>query len=383
MLHTVLPPICEARHRALALAAVPSRPRTGSAASLISATFRDSRRRRAAEGPMPTSSGISSGSSKGPSRIISRFFRRASRKMQEGVFSPLRLATRLRRQRSSNNHSRSISSAEEQSANAGAAPAPSFLRTVLPAALTQLSVLLTGGWPHYRLFMLTRGAIHSLIEGRDLTRVISTVQLRQCSPPAALRGWSCEPDDAGGTTCTFDARAFEQSISPQEQHSLRSDSEGAGGSSFAWRWLFPLDADVLVLSVSVLLLNMLIGSWLLREVGHAYGRPAVYTSVARRIGRFMASFQPTEVLLLGVEDLVHCVLQIGCAAYAGRVILARFGLLAHEVSPLDFGSGAGLALHLGIGLLTWGTWEAVCEAGQAVQDDFARWRWSTQALRLR
>ena len=44
------------------------------------------------------------------------------------------------------------------------------------------------------------------------------------------------------------------------------------------------------------------------------------------------------------EDLVHSVLQLGCAAYAGRVGLARAGLLAHDTYPLDFGSGAGLAL---------------------------------------
>jgi hypothetical protein len=81
------------------------------------------------------------------------------------------------------------------------------------------------------------------------------------------------------------------------------------------------------------------------------------------------------------EDLVHSVLQLGCAAYAGRVGLSRAGLLAHDTYPLDFGSGAGLALHVSIGLLTWGVWSGACEAMQAVQHDFAKWRWSADGVR--
>jgi len=128
----------------------------------------------------------------------------------------------------------------------------------------------------------------------------------------------------------------------------------------------------------VLLLNVAGAVYLLG----AANRPML-ARLERATRRFVAALQPTELVdSPAVEDLVHGVLQLGCAAYAGRVGLARAGLLAHEDYPLDFGSGAGLALHVTIGLLTWGAWSGVCDAVQAVQDDFARWRWSADGVRL-
>ena len=196
-----------------------------------------------------------------------------------------------------------------------------------------------GGWPHYQPLLLMQGAINYLFGGVDLTRAISTVQLRQCSPPADIRGWSCEPDGGGITTCsTFDARAFGamegmHSSSPYERRRFGGYAEGGSRrfNSFTWRMLFPLDADVLVLATTMLFLNLLLGSWLLKDIARAYGRRGELTAITQRIRRFFASFQPTEVLLMGGDDLAQCVLQIGCAAYTGRVILTRVGVLAHEV----------------------------------------------------
>lgn len=117
-------------------------------------------------------------------------------------------------------------------------------------------------------------------------------------------------------------------------------------------------------------------SWVLQAWGHRY-----FVIVARRIRRFFAAFEPIEVEIFGMEDLVHLMIHLGCAAYGGRVLLSRLGVLSQELYPLDFGSGSGVALHAAIGLLTWASWNAVCEIVQILQDDFANWRWSTLAFR--
>ena len=74
-------------------------------------------------------------------------------------------------------------------------------------------------------------------------------------------------------------------------------------------------------------------------------------------------------------------MQLGCAAYCGRVTVERFGWLDPHASALDFASGSGLALHVGLAMLTWGAWSAGCAAATAVQDHYAEWRWSPQAVR--
>ena len=103
--------------------------------------------------------------------------------------------------------------------------------------------------------------------------------------------------------------------------------------------------------------------------------------VVRKIRDFLATFEPLDLYTFVFEDIVHGLLQLGCSAYAGRVLLSRAGLLPQEEYPLDFGSGAGLALHVATGLFTWGAWSGMCEAAQALQDDFAKWRWSPEGVR--
>ena len=152
--------------------------------------------------------------------------------------------------------------------------------------------------------------------------------------------------------------------------------EGMPDGNFEWRWLLPIDGDVLVLSALMLGLNLMGLAYVLG----AYQRPLLLRA-EQGLRRFLAALEPADIEAPMLEDLVHYVLQLGCAAYAGRVGLARAGLLAHDTYPLDFGSGAGLALHVSIGLLTWGLWSGACEAMQAVQHDFAKWRWSADGVR--
>ena len=152
--------------------------------------------------------------------------------------------------------------------------------------------------------------------------------------------------------------------------------EGMPDGTFEWRSLLPIDGDVLVLSVLMLGLNLMGLAYVLG----AYQRPLLLRA-EHGLRRFVAALEPADIEAPMFEDLVHSFLQLGCAAYAGRVGLARAGLLAHDTYPLDFGSGAGLALHVSIGLLTSGVWSGACEAMQAVQHDFAKWRWSADGVR--
>ena len=527
MLHAVLPPICEVRYRALALAGVPSRGRARAAAAsaaVAQASGRTNREHASGSGwdsasaqqtnavgsqqhskrrellgrrrplrsssvatPSTLDSAKASATSPPPNRGLGAVLRSATlgslNAVRVSAAAPLRVLGRLRTaamRPEGAGASRRLGGTAEPTPLVGMLPSLSALTTSLSALLTR------------------EEDVRAAVEGA-LARTMRSWKLRQCTPSAALVGGTC--DELSIEPCT----TFEPHGDPADGGGVRGGGGGGGaggaaGNRFVWRWLFPLDADTLILSCAMLVLNLLFASWVLCHVtrsshtGRTSGRPVsgggissrgpspkawpaaspsplatplphvtcgprstrrrrsaygrhlrwVHASATRRIGRFLSSFRPSEELITSAEDLVHYLLQIGCSAYTGRVVLARAGLLPHDSHPVDFGSGSGLAcapdrcstrrdplctwctwlsssgggweaaharlssdallapcppkvrladcsmdgsgplcrLNLSIGLLTLALWGGVSEAVLALQDDYARWRWSAQALRL-
>jgi len=206
--------------------------------------------------------------------------------------------------------------------------------------------------------------------------------------PWPLQSFGHEPSTAAGAAAlasfatnqshpAWAARAMDSRFYASAYASTRAYYGAPDDAPFAWRLLLPLDSDVFVLSTAMLLLNLLVASHVLS----AYF-PERLEPLKRALRRFVVFLEPTELDTPAFEDCVHYLLQLGCAAYAGRVTLARTGFLAQDEYPLDFGSGSGLALHVAVGLLTWGAWSGISEALQAAQDDFAKWRWSVDGVRL-
>jgi hypothetical protein len=160
-------------------------------------------------------------------------------------------------------------------------------------------------------------------------------------------------------------------------HSAPADATLPPMSGFAWRSLFPLEADSTLLAGSILAINFLLISWSLSERNHR-----LYMRARLALARFVSGLRPDDVLIQiwCVEDLCAGLLQLGCAAYCGRITAERAGWIEPHVHPLDFASGDGLALHTCLGLLTLGVWSAVCAAAGAMEDHFAEWRWSAGAI---
>ena len=205
---------------------------------------------------------------------------------------------------------------------------------------------------------------------------LGVAQLRRCAPPPNVR--ETEPTGAysGGGAGSWIAAASASATSSREDLTFGDGGDGGGGGAFGLRSLLPIDSDVIVLSICTLLLNLLFLSSVLSKFA---GRP-VHLAAQRHLHRFVHAFDLLEVGIAGVDDFLHYALQLTCAAYAGRVSLAHLGLLAHHEHPLDFGSGGGLALHVALGFFTWSAWCGIIEATVAIQEDYAKWRWSTQAI---
>ena len=67
----------------------------------------------------------------------------------------------------------------------------------------------------------------------------------------------------------------------------------------------------------------------------------------RGVRSALLTLRPTELPLDGAEDLAHALLQLGCAAYCGRVVVERGGLLRPHQVPLDFERGSAGEFSLG------------------------------------
>ena len=143
-----------------------------------------------------------------------------------------------------------------------------------------------------------------------------------------------------------------------------------------WRWLLaPADVDVLLLSGCVLLLNLALVGWVLED-----RRSPLRYKWGRALSKLAASLKPTNVPIYGLEDLGHALVQLGCAAYAGRVAFEWSGLMAPQTHPFDLGTCDGIALHVTFGFLVWGFLSGVGHATSALHDAFAAWRWSPHAV---
>ena len=157
----------------------------------------------------------------------------------------------------------------------------------------------------------------SYIEG--LARLMASSKLRRCSPDLSepplgealvgARGPArCER--AHGDSCAFDFTAAGEAFTAAASEKLPFE-RAVDDAEFAWRWLFPLDSDICVLSLSMLVANLFAISYVLGVLD----RPRL-NSARRMLRRFVASFEPTELDSPALEDIVHYLLQLGCAAYA-------------------------------------------------------------------
>ena len=193
----------------------------------------------------------------------------------------------------------------------------------------------------------------------------ATAQMRRCQASAAATlGATVATADGLGTSAAATAAAAVAGASPP--------SHWLGG--ITWRWLLPLDGDVLLVSACVLVWNGCLAHWLLSTPRHR----ALRIRLVRRLRRFGDALEPFAHLLpldTTAEDGLHALLQLGCAAYCGRVVAERAGWLAPHASALDLGACHGLGLHAALGLLAWGAWSAVSTACTALQDHFVEWRW--------
>ena len=88
----------------------------------------------------------------------------------------------------------------------------------------------------------------------------------------------------------------------------------------------------------------------------------------------------SQVVVHGVDDAAHLLLQLGCSAYCARVVAEQLHLLEPHKQPLDFASGEGLALHAALGVAAWSVWSVGVAAGGALLDHYAEWRWSASAV---
>ena len=130
----------------------------------------------------------------------------------------------------------------------------------------------------------------------------------------------------------------------------------------------------------MLLLNLAFLTWLAEATPEAR-QWQLRATLGHELHRLLSALKPTEPPVVCFEDLAHALLQLACAAYCGRVLAERAGALEPQAHPLDFASGSGVALHAALGVLVWGVWSAVCEAGGAMLDHYAEWRWTTWAVR--
>lgn len=234
-----------------------------------------------------------------------------------------------------------------------------------------------------------------------LTHFPHAAQLRRCHAPNTADATAAAAAAAigigGGAGACSNGLGFGRRFQPPAAGAILSDSRngGASPSSYAsghggggggydsppglleitWRWLFPLDGDVLLLSLCVLVWNACMIHHLLSTPRH---RPLL-VHLARRLRKFCAAIDPISFLLptdATAEDIVHGLLQLGCAAYCGRLCAEMAGWLEPHSHALDFGSASGLTLHATLGLLTWGVWSAASAACEGLVDGFAAWRWA-------
>jgi hypothetical protein len=128
---------------------------------------------------------------------------------------------------------------------------------------------------------------------------------------------------------------------------------------------------------TMLLINLSLLSYFLSQ-----RRRQLRATTLAALRRFLTALHPIDVPLTGVDDFAHALLQLGCAAYCGRVIAERAEWLPAHSHPLDFASAGGLALHTSLGVLAWAWFSALGAAATAVQDAYAAWRWTSAAVAL-
>ena len=165
--------------------------------------------------------------------------------------------------------------------------------------------------------------------------------------PGAAGAADDEPPAPPSATRSASALASTADFSRRSMNGLQSflSSSDARAPADRWRSVASLDADVTLLALCVLWLNLAAISTL---VGMQSRRARL--ELTRTYRRMLYSLQPLELPIVAMEDVAHTLVQLGCAAYCGRVLAERCELIAPHAHPLDFASADGIALHTALGL---------------------------------
>ena len=207
---------------------------------------------------------------------------------------------------------------------------------------------------------------------------------RITSIPIAAQIRRCHNEHIIGVHGTYSDYSSYADDTTTTAHNTTSSSTPT--DTLRWRWIGSLDADVLLLTFSMLAINLILLSWLSRELNRYWHLryPLLTRIVAidwNEVGRkFLIALQPIDTDIYTIEDVMHVLIQLACASYCGRVLAERFELLTPHSQPLDFGTCEGLALHAALGAATWGFWSAVSACVFALQDHYAEWRWTAAAV---
>ena len=257
----------------------------------------------------------------------------------------------------------------------GAIRFPTLQAGALWAAARRIASL--GGGPHARGAPAVHGRPDAAGEAyAALSSALSLWREKVLALPASAQMRRCEGEDYANAR--WAAGFGGPGAGWEGVVGLDGRGSGSDWSPVRWRSVASLDADVTLLALCVLWLNLAAISTL---VGMQSRRARL--ELTRTYRRMLYSLQPLELPIVAMEDVAHTLVQLGCAAYCGRVLAERCELIAPHAHPLDFASADGIALHTALGLGSWAGLSALSSVATAMQDGYAEWRWSAEAVSVR